>query len=210
MSSFCILIPTINRKDLLMEALTAYEYLYPSTEIFILDSGNQNIPFSDNYFLFNAKKKHGVAKAWNALIDIASVFDYDKFLILNDDIILKTGQHEIEKHLENIDNNQFYRAKPFYNWSAFLLTKSIYNKVGRFDTNFEKCFFEDNDYEYRMKLHSIRINYCDWLSPEVYKNSMSTQRDPLLGDYVANKQYYIEKWGGEPNNETFKTPYNNL
>ena len=41
--SYCILIPTINRKDLLMEALDWYIPNLKETEIIVLDNGKQGI-----------------------------------------------------------------------------------------------------------------------------------------------------------------------
>jgi GT2 family glycosyltransferase len=80
--------------------------------------------------------------------------------------------------------------------------------VGEFDEAFEKCFFEDNDYEYRMRLAGITIRYEDALNSEVYRNSQTIEKDPLLGGYLSNREYYIKKWGGLPDSETYKTPFN--
>jgi len=93
-------------------------------------------------------------------------------------------------------------------WSAFLMNRWIYEKVGGFDTNFKKCFFEDNDYAYRLKLAGVNIRYEDQLNAEIYRNSQTIQKDPLLGGYIENKEYYIKKWGGIPEQETFKSPFN--
>ena len=59
-----------------------------------------------------------------------------------------------------------------------------------------------------MQLAGINIKYEEALNPQVYLNSQSTLKDPLLGDYIANREYYINKWGGEPTKETYKTPFN--
>ena len=45
----CILIPTINRKDLLDEALEEYAKCYPTIEKFIVDNGKQGIKCLDDY-----------------------------------------------------------------------------------------------------------------------------------------------------------------
>jgi glycosyltransferase involved in cell wall biosynthesis len=41
-NELCILIPTINRADLLNEALEVYENCFPNTMIYVLDNGKQN------------------------------------------------------------------------------------------------------------------------------------------------------------------------
>lgn len=211
--SFVILIPTINRKDLLMEALNHYKEDYPSIDVLVLDNGNQGIeinPFSNYYVIYPPNKQNlGVAKSWNYLIDYA--INYRKaqsFLILNDDIVLKTGQGRISQIFETHGKNTFHVPRPFYHWSAFMLTKDIYDKVGGFDEAFQKCFFEDNDYAYRLKLANVQIRYEDDLNAQIFRNSQTIAKDPLLSGYIENKEYYIKKWGGIPNEETYKTPFN--
>lgn len=208
MSDFCILIPTINRYDLLKEALSVYPEVYPDVLIFVLDSGNQGITEINNTLLFRSERRMGVASSWNYLVRKAIERGFSRFLILNDDIILKSGQDMISRLIASHDNMTFLRPRPIYNWSAFILSKAIFEIVGEFDENFVKCFFEDNDYEYRMKLKKIPVVYCDALNPEVYRNSMTTQKEPLLGDYIANQDYYIGKWGGIPGSEIYLTPQN--
>ena len=210
---FCILIPTINRKDLLMEALGHYKHDYPNTQTIILDNGNQGIqtPNTSHYTVHSLLDKGnlGVAGSWNYLIETAiEYYNYDYFLVLNDDIVLKCGEGAINALIEKWGQNNFHIPRPFYNWSAFLMNRWIYEKVGGFDTNFKKCFFEDNDYAYRLKLAGVNIRYEDQLNAEIYRNSQTIQKDPLLGGYIENKEYYIKKWGGIPEQETFKSPFN--
>lgn len=211
--SFSILIPTINRKDLLMDALYYYNRAYPSTDIVVLDNGNQDIKFESafNIHIWTPPegKNLGVAGSWNFLINQAiNYYNTDYFLVLNDDIILQKDESVINALIEKWGNNTFHIPRPFYNWSAFLFNKWIYERVGEFDENFKKCFFEDNDYHYRLKLAGVTIRYSDELNAEVYKNSQTIEKDPLLGGYIENREYFISKWGGLPDNETYKTPFN--
>jgi len=151
----------------------------------------------------------GVARTWNCLVSVASgYYKEENFLILNDDIILKKTESEINKIIKRGNDNTFQVCRPAYNWSAFILRKSVYDKVGQFDEDFEKCYFEDNDYHYRMKLEGVKIKYEDELNPDVYRNSMTIQKDQGLNNYINNRDLYVKKWGGLPNEETYKYPYN--
>jgi len=207
--NFCILIPTINRKDLLIEALDFYTTHMPNTQILIWDNGKQAIPTYPNTEIFEADYNYGVAASWNALIDKAWERGIENYLILNDDVILRCGEGIINQMLVKCaETKAFHRCRPFYNWSAFILRKSTYDLVGRFDENFKRCYFEDNDYQYRMRLAGIPIMYEDQLNPEIYRNSQSILKDPLLSNYIDNRDYFVKKWGGMPDSETHKTPFN--
>ncbi len=207
--NFCILIPTINRKDLLIEALDFYTTHMPNTQILIWDNGKQAIPTYPNTEIFEADYNYGVAASWNALIDKAWERGIENYLILNDDVILRCGEGIINQMLVKCaETKAFHRCRPFYNWSAFILRKSSYDLVGRFDENFKRCYFEDNDYQYRMRLAGIPIMYEDQLNPEIYRNSQSILKDPLLSNYIDNRDYFVKKWGGMPDSETHKTPFN--
>jgi hypothetical protein len=129
-------------------------------------------------------------------------------LILNDDVILQKDEDIIKKMLKKGNDNTFQVCRSAYNWSSFVLRKSIYDSVGKFDEDFEKCYFEDNDYAYRMKLAGVKIKYEDDLNPDVYLNSQTILKDPLLGNYINNKELFIKKWGGMPNEEVYTVPYN--
>lgn len=192
-----------------MKALNSYAELMPEVTKLILDNGKQDIScVDDNTWIWESKENLGVAGSWNYLINKAILNDFKYFLILNDDVILQKKEHEIRDILKKGTSEHFYLCRPYYNWSSFLLTKKVYEKVGAFDEGFKKAYFEDNDYMYRMKLAGVPIKYVDELNPDVYLNSQTIEKNPLLGGYIDNKEYFIQKWGGLPESETFKTPFN--
>jgi GT2 family glycosyltransferase len=207
--NYCVLIPTINRKDLLTEALNCYKDLISDVNIYILDNGNQNIHIpSENIKCHVLTENLGVAGSWNYLINLAISEGYENFLILNDDVILKKPSGIISQIIERYGENILHIPKQFYHMSAFILSKKIFMHVGEFDENFKKCFFEDNDYKYRVTLAGFQIRYEDELGSEVFRNSQTIELNPLLGGYIENKEYYIKKWGGIPTEEQYKTPFN--
>ena len=206
--SFCILIPTINQKELLEQALDYYAKNFPKTKKYIVDNGNQDIErYDENTTIYVSESNLGVAASWNYLIKKAIEDGHDKFLILNDDIILTLDEETISRIICRW-TEQFIVCRPFYNWCSFILSKTIYDKVGAFDENFKICYFEDNDYKYRMDLQGIQIKYEDLLSPEVYNNSMTIKKDPSLNNFIDNRLYYLEKWGDEPSKEKYIIPFN--
>ena len=204
---FCILIPTINRADLLHEALAVYKKSFPSNIIFILDNGEQHIENDNNNVDISKADRFGVAESWNYLIKKAAIY-FDYFLILNDDIILDNAEKNISEIIKNDDMRTFYVCEPHNNWSSFLLSSGVYMENGKFDEGFVRCYYEDNDYAYRLKLNDIKVSFEPKLNPTIYRNSQTILKEPTLSNSQNNRLYYIKKWGGEPNQEIYKTPFN--
>ena len=205
--NLCIAIPTINRKDLLMEALEYYAKKIPNVTKLIVDNGKQDIPLLDeSTWIWESKENLGVAGSWNFLMTKALINQFTHVLMLNDDVILQRSMDELYA-ITNKYSNSFQVCKPINNWSSFILPLRVYQEVGFFDERFKKCYFEDNDYHYRLQLRNIHINYNEDLNPQVYRNSQTIEKNPLLGGYIDNKEYYLQKWGGLPGSEKYKIPF---
>lgn len=209
-NKFAIGIPTLNRLDLLHPALLFYLRDFPNTKIYVLDNGKQNIDSKikhPNIIVTESETNLGVAKSWNMLCDMIYE-ENDYALILNDDIYLGRNEWEIDALLTNPDfKSGFYVGT--HDWCSFILPKKTYEMVGKFDDVFYPAYYEDNDYFYRMKLYSVKVITIPYLHPFLYKASQTIEKDSSLRSYIlANKDRFIEKWGGEPTRETFKTPYN--
>ena len=207
-TKFAIGIPTYNRADLLLPALMFYAHDYPNTEILVIDNGNQDIKISvnmPNLTIIKSDTNLGVAASWNLLCN--KIFEQNDYaMILNDDIYLGRKEWEVENLLENYKKD-FYLATQ--DWCAFIMPKKTFEQVGRFDEKFYPAYFEDNDYTYRMMMALKSIFQVPFLNPFVYKTSQSMLKEPSLRDgYLKNEQLYFEKWGGKPNLEKFRKPYN--
>jgi hypothetical protein len=60
-----------------------------------------------------------------------------------------------------------------------------------------------------MLLSDVPMVFNAMLNPAIYRNSMTIAKDQTLNNnFENNKRYYISKWGGEPTQETFGTPFN--
>lgn len=186
--------------------------------------------------------QRSVTQSWNQGVDIALDMKSDYILVINDDILFSpwtltglvkafetpmkpdktamvTGRNlrgtmepedifgiEIPSHKEHeFDLNP--------DFSCFMITPDTFNKVGRFDENFQPAYFEDNDYHYRIKLcDQVAISSC-W-APYYHYGSVTQNFDPnsptvRSDQYVQNEWYYISKWGGMgPGTEIYEHPYN--
>lgn len=198
-------IPTYNRYDLLEQYLRKYRSDFPSSHIYIVDNGNQNIILQDNLFVIKNDRNLGVGASWNQLCK--KIFEnYEYALILNDDIYLGRVYEQIIS-LADKKKAQFIRATP--DWCVFLIHRDTYKKVGSFDECFYPAYYEDKSYEYRMRLAGVPILKHPDLNPIVYQSSKTLEKEPkILEQAKRNKRLYIQMWGGEPGKEKLKKPNN--
>lgn len=200
-------IPTINRADLLNEALANYFEDFKSTEIVICDNGKQEIITRErNFVIYRPEQNLGVSGSWNMIMDYAQKVKGTHVLMLNDDIYLGKSEQEIATIIR-LWKPEFLCTE--LNWCSFILSVDAYQKVGKFDENFFPAYFEDNDYFRRMLLADVPMIFNPMLNPVTYRNSMTIQKSPELNNgFEKNRQYYISKWGGQPTQEKFNTPFN--
>ena len=206
-NKFAIGIPTLNRFDLLYPSILMYLKDFPNTQIFIVDNGQQQIDkkvFDDRLTIIKNDWNIGVATSWNLLC--ITIFEVSSHaLILNDDIYLGKKENDILNLLKK--KADFYISKMA--WSVFIMPKKTFVEVGSFDENFYPAYYEDADYNYRMHLMRKNIVSTPLLNPFLYKQSQTIEKAPeIVSGSIANKKFYIEKWGGEPKQEKFKKPYN--
>ncbi len=114
----------------------------------------------------------------------------------------------------NANDKKSTDEAPNPNFSAFAINKETWETVGEFDEVFAPAYFEDNDYHYRLKLAEIKaIIYPPAL---FYHYGSRTQNEssenglPVVsgGQFENTRALYVKKWGGLPEHEIFKHPYN--
>ena len=210
---FAIGIPTLNRFDYLLPSLLIYSNDFKGVDIYVLDNGKQGISSCPN--LKGLKNIHviendnniGVGASWNVLCE--TIFkNYDNALILNDDILLGRKTHEIEEIIKKNKVRGLLRST--LDWCSFIMTKEMFQSIGKFDECFYPAYYEDKSYEYRMKLNKVMPIRSVVLNPFIYQSSKNLEKMPsIIDSSLKNNQLYIEMWGGEPHQEKFKTPFNN-
>lgn len=206
---YCILIPTVNRKDLLRTALDWYISNLKSVEIIVLDNGKQGIASGHpNLKVFESAENLGVAGSWNWLMNKAIERGHENFLLLHDDVVLKRYEEEIDKLISSSNDYIFYLPELYFHTSAMVINKKTFKKIGQFDEGYRFYSFEISDYLYRAELKDVGVYHSDLLNPQTFKSGQSIVRSPILNYYGFNRQYYRDKWGGLPAEEKFKTPFN--
>lgn len=208
MTNFAIGIPTLNRADLLIPALLYYQQDFPQTKIYVLDNGNQtellNLNFP-NLVIKRKEKNIGVAASWNELCkEIFATHEYA--VIMNDDVYWGRKEYEVANVIRDYD--KWLYTNPI-DWSIFIICRKTFDRIGEFDEGFYPAYFEDNDYLYRLKLSGISEFKIPFLLPIIHRKSSTMEKDITIHEQFHKcKERYIQKWGGEPNQEKFKTPFN--
>ena len=205
---FIVAIPTINRADLLNEALEKYFEDFKDTHIAICDNGKQDIiTREENFMIYRPEENLGVAKSWNMLMDYADKIEATHVLVLNDDIYLGKTEHEINMLIRNNMDADFINS--FHNWCSYILKVDAWKKAGKFDEEFFPAYFEDNSFDYKMTLIGAKKTWTSFLDPFVYRNSMTIAKDPALNNrFQQNRELYIRMWGGLPTEEKYTTKFN--
>lgn len=153
----------------------------------------------------------GVAASWNLFLHTAfEVKEHSALIIANDDIIL--GENTLQSMLDKA--KQFPEAvisagpedSKGNEFSLFYMPKTVYDIVGKFDEQFYPAYFEDNDYQHRMKLKNIALiksgGDAYYHKGSATINTYTPDRlEQHHNDFRRNQMLYVQKWGGTPGNE---------
>jgi GT2 family glycosyltransferase len=166
-------------------------------------------------------------------------YGFDYVLVLNNDIVLHedailqlvkrfeqggvgmvtcldvsgemNGAHKHPSKISEIKTNEKDTCpeSPHPNFSAFMINRECWDKVGEFDEVFAPAYYEDNDMHYRMNLAGIKA-VC--YPPAMFYHYGSRTQNEAIGRPLTNSgnqfEQYVKKWGGGPGQEKFTHPYN--
>lgn len=174
--------------------------------------------FGENILMVdNSKKNLGVSASWNMGIDRMVETDADWLIILS--AAIRFGEpggtdviEQLEKHAyadvihfatKDVGEQLYIRGEHIegnLGWHLTAINKRVINRVGRFDEKFYPGYFEDIDYDLR-----IRKAFDDptWLVLPVDATCESISHGVELGkvkipvnELIA---YFATKWGRHPN-----------
>lgn len=215
-----VCIPTLNRYDKLEELILSLlsGSLIPN-RIVVIDNGN-NMPDTikelckdkTELFIYTPSHNLGVAASWNWFIET----EKNALLITNDDVTFSKDDYKAFVDAYNNNSSEFYFTDNLTGlnmFSCFVITPECVNKVGLFDESFWPAYFEDNDYARRMNMANIvssavKTNMGHFGSATLAAYSPA-EREKHGYQFRSNRSCYIAKWGGEPGQETFNSPFGN-
>ncbi len=174
--------------------------------------------FDSNVLLIdNTEHNKGVPESWNLGIDKAREIGADWLVIISaavrfgqfggTDIINQLELHDADVvHFsgKNMPEQSYIRGKEYADdllgWHLTAIRMSVIEKVGYFDTNFFPAYFEDIDYDLRIRKALPEVT---WLILPVDAHNESIGHGVKMGnvtipinDLIA---YFSTKWGRHPN-----------
>lgn len=178
------------------------------------DLANNNFEkIQDNINFVLTQNEHvGVGGAWNQILKFAFLKEnFDVAIICGSDVEFKQGY--IESYLKEFEENslEFSTARGF-GFNCFAITRKCYEIVGEFDLNFF-IYYEDNDYAHRVRLSGLKIDDAGDEKLLNHYGSATIRKDERYNKangitFPLNQKYFIKKWGGLPENELYKYPFN--
>lgn len=219
---------TYNLLEWTKKAIESIRSWYPY-EIFVVD--NESTDGTQEWLRENGirfvSKKTGVASAQNIGIREFLNGDFQYFLLLNNDVVLRydTINRLVETLEENpsiwglsavevgcapwaVDNQdtgdkiEMIRDIPASAYSCTMFTRECIEKVGEFDERFWPRYIEDNDYTLRIRLAGKNFARTDrsifYHALGAVVKSNTEEKKKKDVHWDTNIRLYIDKWGLHP------------
>ena len=194
-----IVIPVLNRYDLMERAIRSIDY--PVERLIIIDNGDGydsdmlawTAPWQhiQDWYLWRMPTNLGVAPSWN--LGIKATPHAQGWLLLNSDAYFEPGQ--LEHFYADCEDNMVVRTEQ--NWSCVWVGQDVVSKIGLFSECYVPAYFEDNDYEQRAKASNIPVMVSDAVVG--HDNSSTLKANPAFGEknqrsFADNNNLHDMRW----------------
>jgi hypothetical protein len=182
---------TVRRFDLAQRLLDSIDY--PVENLVIIDnSGKREFQPRTSEYILNTwviQVPHGLGAngAWNLIIKSTPHAPY--WVIPNDDSHFAPGA--LQTIAENVDTNAFNFVKVNPIWSCVIPTEGSVGKAGLWDEVFHPVYFDDDDYEWRMKELGVPFNYIDAVVYHDNSSSIMPERNSVT--FHRNQSVFANK-----------------
>jgi len=147
-----MIVPVLSRHDILDRMIKSINY--PIRELVIIDNGAKTHSWEPTWNQWISKIWHlkmpnnlGVAGSWNLGIKSTPMADY--WVISNFDV--EWGGDSLKMFQELSRANKLLLSNGSPEWCAFSVGYKVLDEIGLFDESFHPAYFEDTDFERRLK-----------------------------------------------------------
>lgn len=188
-----LIIPVLNRFDLLENVLSSIDY--PIDNILVID--NSNSYKNENVHVLNMPSNLGVAGSWNLGIKCFPHAPY--WLIGSNDNKWIPGNLQKFEQISSPDKIVLSAQL----WNTFSIGSNIVKTIGLFDENYYPAYHEDTDYIERIRLNNIKdkLEYskiemeCFGASTTMHSDEKFFEKNKITGE--NNRLYYMNKIYGD-------------
>jgi GT2 family glycosyltransferase len=185
---------TLSRFDLAERLMLSIDY--PVEHLVIVDnSGTQswqpNKPEQvKNLWLIRVPFGLGLVGAWNLIIKSTPYAPY--WVLVNDDAWFEKGALEIIAQEADSETLLFPDIVP--DWASIVLGSKIVEEVGLYDERFYPLYFDDNDYERRIRHKGLEIKRIE---AKIHHENSSTLKSGFESQnsvsFSANQRLFDQK-----------------
>ena len=219
-ASLAYVIPVLNNIKYTRQAIESIRFS-PGDRLIVIDNGSTD--GTENYVRFRDglpltyirhERNTGVAASWNEGLRTAFDLGFDLALVMNNDVVLAadTVPALIRWHQQTggivsaqsvaalhavaiIDRREVYQQPCDY--SCFLISKAIVEKVGWFDEAYYPAYFEDMDYECRAEIAGVQTGHaadavvCHYHSRTIHEGHLPDHEK----HFATNRTRFVARWG---------------
>lgn len=194
--------PTLYRTDLLERMVKSIDV--DVTVLMVIDNGGR-VPGDFPAHVVRLPHNLGVGASWNLVFKLTPRAPW--WVIVNDDIAFGPG--DLAKLLPVMDDGAAKIAM-LLGFAAFAINQAALDVLGFFDENFHPGYCEDNDMTWRAGLAGVPMVNID--AHLEHEGSATIRGHPVYMNqngvtFPQNLAYYRAKWGGNPGEETFTSPF---
>jgi GT2 family glycosyltransferase len=189
-----LIIPVLNRYDLLDNLLESISY--PVDNILIIDNGGTYKTSIANVTVMNMPTNIGVAASWNLGIKCYPSAPYWTFTAIDTGLLSDT----LEK--TTVYSNEDVVVISNYGFSYFSIGRNIIQEVGLFDENYFPAYYEDTDWEKRVRDmgYAKQILYPD-VKIKLLDTTITVKSNPQYMKRkeqtdLSNQHYFNKKFAG--------------
>ena len=186
---------TLTKFDLAQRLLDSIDY--PVEHLVIVDNSGKKefepvieTDLIKNLWLIQVPHGLGANGAWNLIIKSTPHAPY--WVIPNDDAYFEPGA--LQKIAEQVDTEAFNFLNINPKWSCVVPGEGAVLKGGLWDEVFHPIYFDDDEYEWRMKELGVKFNTIDAV---VHHDNSSTLRSGFAErnnvTFVRNQSVYANK-----------------
>jgi len=185
---------TLKRFDLAERLMASIDY--PVEHLVIVDnSGTQQwepprVEMAKHQWVIRVPYGLGLVGAWNLIMKSTPFAPY--WVLVNDDAWFESGALEIIRQDADPDALSFPDIEP--KWSCAVIGEAVVKKAGLYDERFYPLYFDDNDYERRIKHAGVPVKRIE---AKVHHENSSTlnsgYQEKNQKSFKANAQLFNHK-----------------